>query len=129
DRMRALALLALAACVDYGQGPETKTVDRKYIAANLLTAVPADMQHVDAWLGGRVEVAGTTAPLEPLVPGAMTKLAVYWHVVVPPGPGWRVLAQLRGEPGTADFMNLDASEMEIGHPVERWLPGEIISDE
>ena len=127
--MRALALLALAACVDYGQGPETKTVDRKYIAANLLTAVPADMQHVDAWLGGRVEVAGTTAPLEPLVPGAMTKLAVYWHVVVPPGPGWRVFAQLRGEPGTADFMNLDASEMEIGHPVERWLPGEIIRDE
>ena len=127
--MRCLALVALAACVDYGAGPETKQIDRKYVAANLLTAVPADVQHVDVWLGGRVQVVGTTAPSEPIVPGAAFKLATYWHVVVPPGAGWRVFAQLRGTPGTADFMNLDASDMELGHPVASWLPGEIIRDE
>jgi hypothetical protein len=51
-----------------------------------------------------------------------------WKVQMPPGPGWGVFAQLRGEPGTADFMNLDATDMELGHPVETWRAGEVILD-
>src|SRR5206468_3968558 len=56
------------------------------------------------------------------------KITHYWKVIVPPGPGWRVFAIVRGAPGTADFMNLPATDMELGHPVGAWKAGEVIED-
>ncbi|HEY1815715.1 MAG TPA: carbohydrate-binding family 9-like protein [Kofleriaceae bacterium] len=123
------ALAVLAACVDSGPGPQGKQVERKYVAENLLTAVPPDVQHVDVDLGGRVQYVGSTIDREPVIPGQAVKLASYWRVVIPPGPGWRVFVQVRGAPSTADFMNLEPSDMELGHPVATWLPGQIIRDE
>ena len=41
---------------------------------------------------------------------------------------WRVFSQLRGEPGTADFMQLPPTDMESWHPVASWEPGEIMVD-
>src|SRR5262249_45325084 len=43
-------------------------------------------------------------------------------------PNWRVFAFVRGAPGSADFQNLDATEMEQGHPVGAWHVGEVIQD-
>ena len=99
------------------------------VAANLLTAVPDDVQRLDVSLGGEVVYAGSTVDRTPIIPGGTTKVTHYWRVLVPPGPGWRVFAQLRGAPSTADFMNLDATDMELGHPVATWRAGEIIRDE
>jgi len=126
--MKWLPLLALAACVDAGPGPQPKKIDRKLIAANLLTAVPANVSHLDVSLGGRVEYVGTIGASEVVIPGQATRITHVWQVLIPPGPGWRVFAQLRGDPGTADFMNLDETDLELGHPVASWRAGEIISD-
>ena len=128
DRMKWLPLLALAACIDAGPGPQPKKIDRKLIAANLLTAVPANVSHLDVSLGGRVEYVGTIGASEVVIPGQTTRITHVWQVLIPPGPGWRVFAQLRGDPGTADFMNLDETDLELGHPVASWRAGEIISD-
>jgi hypothetical protein len=126
---RAVLFLVVAACVDKGPGPQGKQIDRKYVAANLIQQLPADVQRVDVSLAGRVDYVGTTLDHEPVIPGATIKLASYWRVNVPPGPGWRVFAQLRGASDSADFQNLDASDMELGHPVASWKPGELIRDE
>jgi hypothetical protein len=123
-----LACALLAACVDSGPGPQPKKVDHKLIAANLLTAVPANVTHLDISLGGRVAYVGNIVVNAILIPGQAARITHVWQVVIPPGPGWRVFAQLRGDPGTADFMNLDATEIELGHPVASWRAGEIISD-
>ena len=127
------ALIAAAAlpcaCVDSGPGPQAKPIDRKYVAANLVTTTPGDLQPSNVSFGGRVELAGTTAERAQIAPGQTMHVQAYWRVLVPPGDGWRVLAQLRGDPGTADFMNLDASDMELGHPLAAWRAGELIRDE
>jgi hypothetical protein len=127
--MKAVAILALlGACVDTGPGPQPKKIDHKLIASNLLTEVPANLTHLDVSVGGRVEYVGNATVSAILIPGQSARISHVWRVLIPPGPGWRVFAQLRGDPGTADFMNLDASDMELGHPVETWRAGEIISD-
>lgn len=126
--MKWLPLLALAACIDAGPGPQPKKIDRKLIAANLLTSVPANVTHLDVSLGGRVEYVGHSGASEIVIPGQATRITHVWRVLIPPGPGWRVFAQLRGDPGTADFMNLDETDLELGHPVASWRAGEIISD-
>ncbi|HET9990534.1 MAG TPA: hypothetical protein VFQ65_18525, partial [Kofleriaceae bacterium] len=116
--MKSIALcLLVAACVDSGPGPQPKKVDQKLIAANLLTALPANVTRMDVSLGGRVEYVGNMSVNPIVVPGQAARITHVWQVLIPPGPGWRVFAQLRGEPGTADFMNLDASDMELAHPV------------
>ncbi|MEO6777419.1 MAG: carbohydrate-binding family 9-like protein [Kofleriaceae bacterium] len=121
-------LVAVTACIDHGPGPQPKPIDPKLIASHLLTAVPANLTHLDVVLGGRVEYVGNSVDREILVPGQSARITHVWQVLIPPGPGWRVFAQLRGEPGTADFMNLDPTEIELGHPVASWRAGEIISD-
>jgi hypothetical protein len=126
--MKWLLLLALAACVDSGPGPQPKKIDHKLIAANLLSAVPANLTHLDVSVGGRVIYAGNETASAILIPGQSARITHVWRVLIPPGPGWRVFAQVRGDPGTADFMNLDATDMELGHPVESWRAGDIISD-
>lgn len=126
--MKWLACLALIACVDAGSGPQPKKIDRKVIATNLLTEVPANITRFDVGMAGMVNYVGNVVPTTIAIPGQATKLTHIWQVVIPPGPGWRVFAQVRGDPGTADFMNLDATDMEIGHPVSTWRSGELIAD-
>lgn len=124
------AVCLVAGCVDKGPGPQPKKIDPKLVAANLVATVPADIAHLDVALGAPVVsviYAGNTTPAA-LVPGRASRITHVWRVQLPPGPGWRVFAQLRGDAGTADFMNLDATDMERGHPVESWKAGEVILD-
>jgi len=125
-----LALLALAACVDTGSATNGKKIDRKVVQSNLVKEVPADVVHVDVALGGpgKITYVGNRLERSIIAPGQPTKVVHYWRVEQPPGAGWRVFAYVRGAAGTADFMNLDATDMEIGHPVESWKAGEIIVD-
>jgi hypothetical protein len=124
---RALLLLVLAACVDKGAGPQNKKIEPAYIAANLVKEAPATMTRLDVDLGGKVVYLGNTADAM-LAPGQPAHITHYWQVKTPPGKGWRVFAMLRGAPGTPDFMNLPATDMELGHPPETWKAGEIIQD-
>ena len=71
---------------------------------------------------------GHTVDADTVAPGQLVKLVHYWRVEQPPGPGWRVFARVRGAPNTADFKNLPATDMELGHPVGSWRAGEIIAD-
>jgi hypothetical protein len=125
---RALLLLLVSACVDKGPGPQPRKIEPAYIAANLVSAVPPAAQRVDVELGGKVVYAGNVVDRPALVPGQTVRVTHYWQVKAPPGPGWRVFAILRGAPGTADFMNLPATDMELGHPPATWKAGEIIQD-
>ena len=124
------ALVALVACVDHGPGPENKKIAGSYIADHLIQAVPPNVTRLDVALGGgEVVYAGNVVDRTTLVPGQAVRITHYWRVVKPPGPHWRVFARLLGAPNTADFMNLPASDMELGHPPARWKAGEIIADE
>jgi hypothetical protein len=125
---RAVVFVLLAACVDKGPGPQPKKIEPAYVAENLVKEVPANAQRVDVELGGRVVYAGNVAERAALVPGQGARITHYWQVKAPPGPGWRVFAILRGAPGTADFMYLPATDMELGHPPATWKAGEIIQD-
>src|SRR3569623_1940902 len=124
----AVVLLLLAACVDRGPGPQGKKIEASYVRGNLLSAVPPNIDHVDVTLGGKVVYLGSTLDKPQLAPGQPAKLTSYWQVNEPPGPGWRVFTLVRGAPGSADFMNLPATDMELGHPPETWKKGEIIQD-
>jgi len=121
------ACTCLGACVDTGPGPQPKKIDPKVIAAGISNRVPANLDHLDVGVGGFVNYVGNVGAVT-AIPGQAVRVTHVWQVILPPGPGWRVFAILRGEPGTADFMNLDATDMELGHPVATWKTGEVISD-
>jgi hypothetical protein len=78
--------------------------------------------------GGKVVYLGNTIDRAAVVPGQIVRVTHYWQVVQPIGPGWKVFALVRGAPGTVDFMNLAATDMELGHGPARWQPGEVIED-
>jgi hypothetical protein len=126
--MKRALLLLFAACVDHGAGPQNHKVEPSYVAANLVKELPAGVARIDVDLGGKVVYAGSTVDKPALAPGQPARITHYWQVKAPPGPGWRVFAILHGAPGNADFMNLDATDMELGHPPETWKAGELIQD-
>jgi hypothetical protein len=135
--MKCLLVIAvvLAGCVDRGQGPQGKKIDPSYVRENLLQAVPQDIQPMQVALGGKVTYLGNKVlyldgkdPKTPLAPGSAIRVIHYWQVKEPPGEKWRVFALLRGAPGSADFMNLGPSDMQIGHPPKKWKAGQIIQD-
>lgn len=133
-RMRPLILLlALGACVDKGPGPQPRKIDPEDIAPHLLRALPERLAdgrggRIDVNLGGKVVYAGNTVDAQVVAPGQTVRITHYWRVLAPVGPGWKVFALLRGAPGTADFVNVPPSDMQLGHPPETWKPGEIIED-
>jgi hypothetical protein len=126
---RALLLL-LVACVDTGSGPQPKRIDPAYINANLLPQIPPELSpRLDVSIGpGVVTYLGNKVDHDTFAPGAAVRITHYWRVDKAPGPGWRVFARLRGAPNSADFMNLPATDMELGHPTQDWRAGEIIAD-
>ncbi|HEX4423361.1 MAG TPA: carbohydrate-binding family 9-like protein [Kofleriaceae bacterium] len=119
----------IGACVDRGPGPEPKKIDPAYVAQHLIAKLPAELAPLDVALGGgKVVYAGNTIDKPRVAPGQTVRITHYWRVVEPVGPGWRVFALVRGEPNTADFMNLTATDMEIAHGPASWKPGELIED-
>jgi hypothetical protein len=130
----ALGLL-IASCVDRGPGPQPKKIDPKTIAANIVSAPPATLDHVDVVLGGKVKYLGNrlvdrdnNPVTAPIAPGGTVRLIHYWQVLAPIGPGWHVFRYARGAGGSADFMNFTPTDMDIGHPTSTWAAGEIIVD-
>ncbi|HEX3762284.1 MAG TPA: carbohydrate-binding family 9-like protein [Kofleriaceae bacterium] len=123
-------LLAWSACVDRGPGPQPRKIDPVYVAAHLLKQPPAGVTpRLDVSLGdGKVVYLGNTVDRAAVVPGQVVRVTHYWQVIQPVGTGWKVFALVRGAPGTADFMNLPATDMELGHGPARWQPGEVIED-
>nr|HEX4318522.1 carbohydrate-binding family 9-like protein [Kofleriaceae bacterium] len=126
----ALIAVVVACGVDTGAGPQPKKIEPAYIDEHLLKAVPPELTtRLDVALGsGAVVYLGNTVDHEMLAPGGVVKVTHYWKVAREIGPGWRVFARMRGQPGSADFMNLPATDMELGHSPESWRPGEIIAD-
>jgi hypothetical protein len=116
-------------CVDQGPGPQPKKIEPSYIAEHVLARPPAGLApRLDVSIGGRVIYLGNTVDRSSVAPGQTLRVTHYWRVVAPVGPAWRVFALVRGAPGTADFMNLAPTDMQIGHGPARWKAGEVIED-
>ena len=127
--MRVAPLLLVAACVDQGSPTAARKIDPLVIEAHLLKAAPDGLDHLDVALGGGVVTyLGATFDQKILPPGQLVHARFYWRVDRPVTGEWRVFTMVRGAPNTADFMNLPASDMQLGHPVATWRPGEIIED-
>lgn len=122
-----LPLALLAGCVDTGPGPAGKKVDPTYVQSHLLSAVPAEIERFDIKLAG-VTYLGNKSDKTRVPPGQPVTITHYWRVDQPIGDRWRVFAQLRGAPNTADFMNLVPTDMQAGHGPATWQVGEIIED-
>jgi biopolymer transport protein ExbD len=126
----AVVVVALAGCIDTGPGPQpTKKVDAQYVQQHVLRALPDGVERWNVGLGGRVVYLGNAVSKKRIAPGETLTITHYWQALRPIGPEFRVFALVRGAPGTADFMNLPATDMEIARPPATWLPGEIIADE
>jgi hypothetical protein len=124
-----LGLVAWVACVDQGPGPTPRKIDPGYVAQHLLARPPAQvMPPLDVALGGKVVYVGNTIDRASIAPGQTVRVTHYWRVLQPVGAGWKVFALVRGAPGTADFINLAATDMEIAHGPAQWKPGEVIED-
>jgi hypothetical protein len=125
----AAGLVAWAACVDRGPGPQPKKIEPSYVAEHLLAHPPAgELSRLDVSLGGKVVYVGNKVDKPMVAPGQTVRVTHYWRVVQPVGAAWRVFALVRGAPNTADFMNLPATDMQIAHGPETWKAGELIED-
>jgi len=125
----AAGLIVWVACVDRGPGPQPKKIDPAYVAEHLLSAAPADLApRLDVSLGGKVVYLGSSIDKPSVAPGQTVRVTHYWKVVAPVGAGYRVFALVRGTAGTADFMNLPTTDMELAHGPATWKAGEIIVD-
>lgn len=124
----AAAVALVTGCVDHGPGPEPRKVSAAFVREHLVAAPPADLQRFDTVLGGRVVYLGNTVDQPTLAPGAEVTITHYWKVLAPIGPAWRVFGLVRGAPGTADFMNLPATDMQFAHGPATWRAGDIIED-
>ena len=131
--MRVAVLLlgwsCVASCVDQQPQISPRKIDPSLIESHLLKAPPTDLERLDVPLdGGKLIFLGAAFDQKILPPGAMVHARFYWKVVKPPTGSWRVFAMMRGAPNTSDFMNLPATDMQLGHPVSAWKAGEIIED-
>src|SRR5262245_61349934 len=109
-----LAIAAGAACADRGPGPSGKKIDPAYVKAHLLATVPAGIERFDVALGDRVLYIGNKVDKPRVAPGQAVTITHYWYVVRPPGPSWRSFALVRAPAGSADFMNLPLTDMQVG---------------
>ncbi len=126
-----LVAAALAGCVDRGPGPEPRKVDPRYVREHLLTAEPAGLvgaERLDVDLGGKVVYLGNKVDRTRVAPGQAVTITHYWKVLAPVGPRWRVFTLVRAPAGAADFMNLDASDMQFAYGPAKWQAGDLIED-
>ena len=127
--MRVALLLLVASCVDQQSPLAGKKIDPATVEAHLLKAVPPQVEPNRVSLGGdQLLYLGATFDQKVWPPGGMVHARFYWQVLKPIAGNWRVFEMVRGQPNTADFMNLPESDMQLGHPVSSWKPGEIIED-
>jgi hypothetical protein len=124
---RAL-LFVVAACVESGSGPQGKKIDPTYVQSHLLSTVPADIERFDLVFKEGVTYLGNKIDKTRVPPGQPFTITHYWKVDAAIGASWRMFSQLRGAANTADFMNLGATDMQLGHGPATWQPGEIIED-
>jgi biopolymer transport protein ExbD len=131
-RSALLAALAIASgCVEQGPGPlDRKKVDPTYVQAHLLAAPPPaqDLQVFDVAVGDVAIYLGNKVDKPRVAPGQAVTITHYWKVLKTPGPAWNVFTLVRGPAGTADFMNVLPSDMQIAHGPATWETGEIIED-
>jgi hypothetical protein len=124
-----VALCLVVACVDTGAGPQPR-VDMKYARQHLLAAPPQNIVPFNLAIGGdKLVYLGNTVDRSRLAPGGTVTVRHYWKVLKPIGASWRPFALLRGPQGTADFMNLEASDMQVAYPPAKWKANDIIEDE
>jgi hypothetical protein len=125
----AAALLAvLAGCVDHGPGPQPRKVDPAHVKAHLLAAAPADLERLDVTLGGKVVYLGNKIEQTRVAPGQAVTITHYWKVLAPVGDRWRVFTLVRAPAGSADFMNLDPTDMQHAYGPAMWKAGDVIED-
>ncbi len=128
-RWQLIAIAGLVACVDHGPGPDLQKVPAGYVSKHRLAALPPGVQPVRVSLGdGALEYVGNVVDRPRVAPGETVTVTHYWRVVKPVGPQWRVFAIVRGAAGSADFINLDATDMQRAYGPGRWQAGEIIED-
>ncbi|HOX44336.1 MAG TPA: carbohydrate-binding family 9-like protein [Myxococcota bacterium] len=133
--------LTLGSCqgVDTGRpepGPEQRLED------NLLAKAPSPRIPVAAWLGpelrrgmppaeaesrASVRYLGLDVSPAEAAPGQTLTLTHYWQVLAPLA-GWKLFVHLGG-PGNLGFLNADHIPVGGNHPVDRWLPGQLVRDE
>ncbi len=122
-----LSLAGLVGCVDHGAGPPPKKIDAAWVQSHLLGAVPADLERLDVSFGDVVYV-GNKVDRTRVAPGGLATITHYWQVNQPIAKHWKVFTLLRGPAGSADFINLPATDMQIAHGPATWQAGEIIED-
>jgi len=127
-RLVLASLLLALGCVEQGPGPQPKKIDPSYVQAHLLATVPADLVRFDEALEDKVIYLGNKVDRTRVAPGQAVTITHYWKVLGPVGPSWTVFTLVRGPAGTADFMNLIKTDMQIAHGPEVWEAGEIIED-
>ena len=124
--LSCLIAATVCACVDTGP-PEPK-IDPAYIEKNLLSAPPAQMTNqIDADFGGKVVYLGNEVSRDTVAPGDEVTVVHYWKVIEAPGERWRVFTHLQGR--GKDWVNIDRTDMRLGHGPDPWKAGEIIRDE
>ncbi|HSK00903.1 MAG TPA: carbohydrate-binding family 9-like protein, partial [Kofleriaceae bacterium] len=127
-RVVLLAAVALAGCVDHGPGPQPRKVDPAFVKAHLLAAEPADLERLDVTLGGKVVYLGNRIDQTRVAPGQAVTITHYWKVLAPVGDRWRVFTLVRAPAGSADFMNLDPTDMQHAYGPAKWKAGDVIED-
>jgi hypothetical protein len=122
------ACALVSACVDRGPRAE-RQIDPAYVEANLLEAIPDELDHrVEADLGGVVIYVGNQLLTEQVARGEEVRVVHYWQVIEPPGEAWRVFSHAVGAT-RSDWLNVDATDMRAGYPPGRWQAGDVIRDE
>lgn len=95
---------------------------------HLLMAAPTGIDRLDVDVGGKVIYLGSKIDKPRVAPGQLIRISHYWKVVEPVGASFTVFGLVRGPVGTADFMNLPATDMQVAHGPATWRAGEIIED-
>src|SRR5688572_5216091 len=127
-RLALVAILAIG-CVEQGPGPQPKKIDPTYVQDHLVSAAPAGITKFDVAVGEGIAIyLGNKLDRTTIAPGQAITITHYWKVLRSPGPQWKVFTLVRGPAGTADFMNLPSTDMQIAHGPGTWEPGEIIED-
>src|SRR5829696_8787159 len=100
---------AAGACADQGPGPSGKKIDPEYVRSHLLVADALGLDRLDdklLYLGNKLDRTR-------VAPGQAVTITHYWRVVAPVGPQWKPFTLVRAPAGSADFMNLPLTDMQV----------------